>query len=445
MSVISHLSGRVRAAPATDLLAGLLLVLGLLLPWNVYFGVGISGTSGWIYALLVVVTLTSLASLIVGHTDLPVARVPDALARLRIVANIPYLSTVALFVGFTVVQSIRHGGSGMTPPGIGPGAWLGLAGALLAAGVGRTSTDSGHVGTGRAWTRRIGIASVALAVWAVLFNLYWRLRFVLPGIADPDVSRQQLVTAVAAVVYAIVAVAPVILVGRWMISGSPQAQGVLSLLGAATLLSGALVWLLPVGRDIDAFHGIAQNTSTAGVGFEGYLAWAAAVALAGCGWDAMRATSPGWRLTARGCLALTALWCAGTAVLRVVDIASAAVLRLPAPPYNSAAVMAFDLVVAVLAAWLLFNGFGGALSPRLLAPLLGILFVFTVARLVIGVALVPRVKPLDPRTINPEYGNDLYQQITSTFDLTLCLVTFAIFVATLAASRPAQGHDRVGR
>ena len=50
-------------------------------------------------------------------------------------------------------------------------------------------------------------------------------------------------------------------------------------LGTSTLVAGIVVWVLPVGRDIDAFHGIAQNTSTAGVGFEGYLAWAAAAAI----------------------------------------------------------------------------------------------------------------------------------------------------------------------
>ncbi|WP_156146930.1 hypothetical protein [Mycobacterium lepromatosis] len=36
------------------------------------------------------------------------------------------------------------------------------------------------------------------------------------------------------------------------------------------------MWSPPIGRYVDAFHGIGQNTSTAGIEYEGYLAGTAA-------------------------------------------------------------------------------------------------------------------------------------------------------------------------
>ena len=78
----------------------------------------------------------------------------------------------------------------------------------------------------------------------------------------------------------------------------------------------------PVGRDIDAFHGIAQNTSTAGVGFEGYLAWAAAAAIFAprtlFGASGHPSTEENaWRASARNGLLLIAVWCLGSVVMRI--------------------------------------------------------------------------------------------------------------------------------
>jgi hypothetical protein len=218
-------------------------------------------------------------------------------------------------------------------------------------------------------------------------------------------------------------------------SGAAVSRLATVLLGVSVLIGGALVWILPVGRDLDAFHGIAQNTSTAGVGFEGYLAWAAAAAIVGTT-TVLGASVSGehWRGAARKCLLLIAVWCGGSAVLRIIDLMSTSVLDLPAPPYNSTALMAFDLVVAVLAMWLFVNHNSGSATPRLVLPLLfGILFVLTVSRVVVGVALVPRVQPLNASDINSVYGNTLSQQITSTFDVALCVLALALLVIPLVA------------
>ena len=64
------------------------------------------------------------------------------------------------------------------------------------------------------------------------------------------------------------------------------------------------------------------------------------------------------------------------------------------------------------------------------------LFVFTVANLVIGVALAPRYAEPSPDAI---YGNNLAQQITSTFDVVVCMLSLAVLVAMLFTG-PLAGY-----
>lgn len=413
-----------------DTVAAALLVGGLVLPWNLDFGVGIRGTSAWMLAALTLLTALVLASIALRNGKFK-GFLPSGGGRghrLQVMLCIPYLLALTAFVGYAVLQSIRYGGTGETPPGVGPGSWLGLAGVLLAV---RPSPRAEVL-------RLIGLLSVGLAVVSVLFNLYWRLRFVIPHVADPETSRQNLVTSVAALCYGLVALAPVVVVARWLTKAAQTARIALVFLGVSTVLSGAIVWLVPVGRDVDAFHGIAQSTSTVGVGYEGYLAWIAAAALiAGSSTAGGFSADVGakWRPTAARCLTLIAIWCAGNAVLRVVDIASAAVLDLPTPAYNWVVMMAFDLIVALLAAWALINALGDTFQGRTTQLVFGALFVLVVARLVIGVSLMPRVTPLNPGDINDVWGNDLYQQVTSTFDVVLCVLALLLAALVTKARR----------
>ncbi|MGV0715832.1 hypothetical protein ABQE93_10540 [Mycolicibacterium sp. XJ662] len=442
-----------RPSTIRDGAAGLLLILGVLLPWNIDVGFTITGTATGVLALLILVTLMSLAAVVLSHVGRFSIRSPGtelkALDRLRLLLNIPYLALAAGFVVFAVVQPIRLGGTVAVPPGVGPGAWLGVAGALLAAAPVITGIqDSDRRET--KLVRIIGIVMLLLAVVAVLVNLYWRTRFVIPNIGDPDTGVQNSVVAVTAVLYGIVALLPVIVATRWIMSVNPAARLATVLLAVAALIAGVFVWVLPVGRDLDAFHGVAQNTSTAGVGFEGYLAWVVTAAIVGSGTllAAFGRDSEGrWRAAARKCLILIAVWCAGTAVLRIFDLIVSSALDLPAPPYNSTALMAFDLVAAVLAAWLCINSSGKVATPRMLLMLLsGILFVLLVCRVILGVALVPRVEPLNPRDITEVYGNTLAQQITSTFDVALCvlalaLLMIAIMTGSAVAKKPVRRND----
>lgn len=426
-----------------DVAAGVLLLLGLLLPWNVYTGITIGGTAGWVIGLLVIVTLLPLIAVLLTHKGPNGFRNPaagvDGLNRLRLTLAAPYLAVVAGFIVFAVVQVVRVGGTNIVPPGVGPGLWLGLAGALLVAQP--VLVDSADVPPSARIGRIIALVSVLFAVAAVLFNLYWRTRFVIPLIGKPEVGTQNLVVAVVAVLYGLVALVPVVIAARFIMSPDRVSRISTVLLGGSTLVAGLLLWVLPVGRQLDAFHGIAQDTSAAGVGYEGYLAWVAAAAIGGsvtvlAAWRADAAAA--WSAAARKCLILIAAWCAGSAVLRIADIMLASVLDKPDPPSISVTLMVFDLVVALVAAGVFVNA-KGSVGPRLLLPALyAFVFALTVVRIVLGVVLIPRVPPLNQQVITSVYGNTLTQQITGIFDMVLCVLGLALVAIAVVAAAPAR-------
>ncbi len=94
-----------------------LLIVGLLLPWNLYLGVGIPDSNTTPFAVLGAVTLLSLIAVALPGTE----RWAD---RLRLGLNVPYLLLVLAFVGFDVFETVRFGGTVTVPGGVGPGAWL---------------------------------------------------------------------------------------------------------------------------------------------------------------------------------------------------------------------------------------------------------------------------------------------------------------------------------
>ena len=132
-------------------------------------------------------------------------------------------------------------------------------------------------------------------------------------------------------------------------------------------------------------------------------------------------------------------------MLRIADIMLASVLDKPDPPYISTTLMVFDLVVALAAAGLYINSAGTRTAPRIRTLLYGVVFVLTVCRVILGVALIPRVVPLNPQVIPGQYGNSLIQQITGTFDVTLCVLALALlavaFGSAVVRDRPAP-HRR---
>jgi hypothetical protein len=337
---------------------------------------------------------------------------------------------------------------------VGPGAWLGLAGALLGAQptiTGAANEDDRF----RRWllpARIAGYVSIALAVLSVSFNLFWRTKGALPNsTGSSGFGKSNAAIIATAVVYGLVALLPVIVAARWIVQSSRASRLATVALGASALAAGVVVWALPVGREIDGFHGIAQNTSTAGVGFEGYVAWVAAAAIFAPltlrGVVSNHQIDRGvWRAAARKGLLLIAIWCLASALMRVTDVVVAAVLHLSRAPYDSAAMAAFDVVTAALAIWLGINLVNRTLPVAVTSSLCGVLLVLSLSRIVVGVALSPRIAGTSAAAANPVYGNNLAQQITSTFDvvlsgLALCILVVAVITAHFVQRRP---HPEAG-
>lgn len=427
-----------------DLVAVALLVLAVFLPWNLYFGVGIPGSSGTLFAALVAVTaLAVVAVAVAGSWRSGGARFNPARAtRIRLALSVPYLLLVAGFVVFDAYETVRFGGTVNVPGGVGPGAWAGIAGALLGAqGAPGGPAPAGDDSTGwQRCARVIGTLSMLAAALSFGFNLYWRGRYALQsGSSAAEFGKQNIAVIVTAVVYGVVALVAVLVASRWLLRGARASQLTTVALGASALAAGILVWFLPAGRDIDAFHGIAQNTSTAGVGFEGYLAWAAGAALfAPRALLGRRDTAPAeesaWRATTRNGLLLIAVWCVGSMAMRITDLVVGALLNYPFSRYDSVVLAAFDLATAVLTIWLRRRL--AHLSARLVTSLCGLVATLGVARVIVGVELAPRFadSPNSP-ALHPVYGNNLAQQITSVFDVTLCGLALGILAAAVVAGQ----------
>ncbi len=438
---------------ARDLTAAALLVVALLLPWNLYFGLGILGSNKAVLAVLFAVTLLSLISIAVaGSWRSSSARFNPALAgRLRLALNVPYSLLVLGFVAFDVFETVRFGGTVNVPGGVGPGAWLGIAGSLLGAQpvtTGPTAPDDAD-DTVRP-VRIIGYASIVGAALSFGFNLFWRVRFALQSAGGANFGKQNIAVIATAVVYGMVALVAVLVASRWLLRSTKASQLATIALGTSTLVAGILVWSLPVGRDIDAFHGIAQNTSTAGVGYEGYLAWAAAAAIfAPPRLFAYRNTSStdenAWRAAARNGLLLIAVWCVGSMAMRITDLFVEVSLNYPFSHYDSMVLAAFDLATAVLAIWLRINLGNDSVSARLISSLCGLVAALTISRVVVGVALAPRFQESPGMAQNPVYGNDLAQQITSTFDVALCGLALCILAAAIITGHLSGRRLRLQR
>jgi hypothetical protein len=430
---------------ARDACAAILLIVALLLPWNIYFGTGVPGSSGGLFAVLFLATVLSAGAIVVTYAGagsvLGAQFDPARAAKLRLALNTPYLLLVLAFVGFTIIQTVRYSGTGTVPPGFGPGAWFGLAGSMLSAQpvITGARADDARLQPWESWTRRIAIASIVLAVLSTLFNVYWRTEYMY---SYYTLGKTEVAVIVLTVVYAAVALAAVVIGCKWILQDIDASPLAVIALGTSSLVAGFVVWSVGVGREIDAFHGIAENTSTAAVGYEGYLAWVTAAAIfAPLTLRAVVTTKPIdkalLRAAAQKVLTLIAFWCFASIALRITDFIVAVSLGLHHSPYDFTALIGFDGVTAVLAIWLRVNFKNRSAPARVISALCAALFVFTISRIVVGVALAPRIVYVDGGPpYNPVYGNTLAQQITSTFDvvvcgLALCVLTAAIVIGQL--------------
>jgi hypothetical protein len=401
-----------------------------------------------VFVVLVVVTLLSIGAALAPHVGPWRLDAPKADARrtatVRYWFNAPYFFCVLGFIVFHLVQTVRDGGTGVVPPGAGPGMWLGIAGALLAAQPVLTSKtlERNDFDGWYAAARFIGFGSIVLAALSVVFNLFWRLRYLF--VTQGDIGGQDVAVVVTTLLYGGVAMVALVIGSLWLTEKTAAARLATTALGVSGAVAGTLVWVVGVGRDVDAFHGIAENTSTAAVGYEGYLAWAAAAAIvAPTTLYAVFLIKPPTLAVYRGaalkCLTLIAFWSFAAAGLRVTDYLIAVSLDLPHRIYDSFALTAFNVVTGCVAVWLKRQLAKGGLTSTVIAAFSGVLSVFTAAQLVIGVALAPRYADPVPRSPDAIYGNDLAQQLTSTFDVVVCVLSLAILVAALVTG-PLAGY-----
>lgn len=428
-----------------DGLAVALLIAGFLLPWNLEFGLGVPGSAGSTFVVLAVVTLLAVAAALAPHLGpfrLAAAKSDvRSTSRIRLVLSAAYLVVVVCFVGYHLVQTVRSGGTGAVPPGVGPGMLLGVAGALLAGQPPITSItiEDNKFRRWYAVARVIGFVSIALATLSVAFNLYWRLRYLF--VTQVEFGGHDIAVIVTTLLYGAEAMIALVIASRWLTERTGAARLATTAIGVSGAIAASLVWLCGIGRDIDAFHGIAQNTSTAAVGYEGYLAWAAAAAIVApttlyAVFLIRPPTIGAYRGAAQKCLTLIAFWAFAAAALRVVDFLIALSLDLPRALYDTVAMTVFNLVTALVARWLHRQLDQGLTSTTVAAAFSAVLFVFTVANVAIGVALAPRYAGPAPAAI---YGNNLAQQITSTFDVTVCALSFLV-LAVMVFTGPFAGY-----
>ncbi|CRZ17995.1 DUF7937 domain-containing protein [Mycolicibacterium neworleansense] len=428
-----------------DGLAVALLIVAMLLPWNLEFGLGVPGSAGSTFVLLAAVTLLAIGSALAPHVGPFRLAAPKAdvrrTSRVRLGLSAAYLVVVICFVGYHLVQTVSSGGTGAVPPGVGPGMLLGVAGALLAGQPPITSTTIEDNKFRRWYTvaRVIGFVSIALATLSVAFNLYWRLRYLF--VTQVEFGGHDIAVIVTTLLYGAEAMIALVIASRWLTERTGAARLATTAIGVSGAIAATLVWLAGIGRDIDAFHGIAQNTSTAAVGYEGYLAWAAAAAIvAPTTLYAVFLIKPptigAYRGAAQKCLTLIAFWAFAAAALRVVDFLIAWSLDLPRALYDTVAMTVFNLITALVARWLHRQLDQGITSTTVAAAFSAVLFVFTVANVAIGVALAPRYAGGAPAAI---YGNNLAQQITSTFDVTVSVLSLLV-LAVMVFTGPFAGY-----
>ena len=93
-------------------------------------------------------------------------------------------------------------------------------------------------------------------------------------------------------------------------------------------------------------------------------------------------------------------------------------------------------MTGLIALWLQRQLAKAVATATVAAAFSAVLFVFAVADVAIGVALAPRYAAAPPDGI---YGNNLAQQITSTFDVVVCVLSLTVLAALLFTG-PLAGY-----
>ena len=390
-----------------------------------------------LFGVLGVVTLLSLASLAMT-------------GRLRLALNLPYLLLVLAFILFDVFETIRSGSGVAVPGGVGPGGWLGVAGALLAAQPAITGADGVQRVAEVRPDHRLRVDSRRVAVHRLPPVVAGALRVAGPS---SGFGKQNIAVIATAVVYGAVALAAVLIASRWLLRSTKASGSRPSRLGPRRWWPGSWCGAFPSAAT--STHSTPSRRTRRRPASDSRVIWPGPRARRSCA-----ATLLGYRHRPRrrkpmagGCpngLLLIALWCVGSVLMRTNDLAVAVRLDYPFSRYDTLALAAFDLATGVLAIWLRVNLANASVRARLTSFACGLLSrsAFSCCG---GLRAGPPIRgtPNGGGWDNPVYGNDLAQQITSTFDVVLCglalgILAFAIITGRLAGLRLRRQKRRVG-
>ena len=250
-----------------------------------------------------------------------------------------------------------------------------------------------------AFARVLGVVSIALATLAVAFNVYWRLRYLF--VTNGAFGSQDFAVIVTTLLYGAEAMIALVIASRWLTERTAAARLATSALGASGAVAATLVWILPIGRDVDAFHGIARTPRRPPSATRDTCSGRPPPRS-----SRRRRSTPiflikpptlgAYRSAAEKCLTLIAFWAFASAALRVIDYLIAWSLDLPHALYDTVAMTVFNVITGLIARWLHRQLVRGEASLPVIAAFSGLLFVFTVANLAIGVALAPRYAEPSP-------------------------------------------------
>ncbi len=261
----------------------------------------------------------------------------------------------------------------------------------------------------------IGFLALAVGVQSFLFNMFWRVRSLGSEAAVGAVGAQQAGFVASAAVYGLMSLAAVVIAASWMIKNTDASRLAITGLGVATLVTALVVWASDSGLGIVPFRGAVNNT-TAGIGFQGYLLWAAAAAIVAP--LTLRNTlsrktidTAAWREALRFCLLLIGVWSVGQIAVRIVYLALAAAGDVSLAAGITATLIIVNVAIAALALWMRVLLKSTAVTT-LIVILFGLLFALTDARLASEIVLTA-------------------SHITATFHVVLCILALLVAAAAL--------------
>jgi hypothetical protein len=356
---VPHVAPGFHGVPArdyvTDVVAALLLLLSLGLPWN-------GSTQATKHIEVILITILSVLSLSVHYLYrvgvFPPAWQARTVALVRALVNVPYFAIAVIAVVLDLVSIL--GKSSSITPGVGPAVLVGLAGATLAAVPRAGETDATFAGAQTAWLRP---TFLGLAIAAVVFQVL--------GLIAPAVNGMYGSFGGAAIAYLVITAVGLAAIAVWALlavaRGDDAWRPTLIVTGATLVL-----WTLCVARD--------TSMLTVGAASLGVVVLPAAASLA---------TAPAaWRIGAdrRG----YGLAAAGDALLYVVLLAgfgvAHAIVLLTQGRYVSTGTVVTVLVIELIIGVAAVVGRASLAGPTRVPALVVLGFVLVLGIVVLAVA-----------------------------------------------------------